>query len=53
MYRGLGLYLIYVAPEKAIKLATNDFVRDKISTANHGHITLAGEEDCPRLFLNQ
>ena len=43
LYRGLGLYLLTVAPEKAIKLATNDLVRDKISEASHGHITLAGE----------
>ena len=43
LYRGLGLYLLTVAPEKAIKLATNDLVRDKISEASHGHITVAGE----------
>ena len=45
LYRGLSLYLSYVAPEKAIKLATNDFIRDKISEANHGHISLSGDDD--------
>ena len=43
LYRGLLLHLAYVAPEKAIKLATNDFVRDRILTVNHGHISIWGE----------
>ena len=43
MYRGLSLYLLHVAPEKAIKLATNDFLRDKLSEAQHGHLSV-GEE---------
>ena len=43
LYRGVALYLLYVSPEKAIKLATNDFVRDKISEANHGHLSVFGE----------
>ena len=42
-WRGIGLYLLYVSPEKAIKLATNDFVRDKISETNHGHVSVLGE----------
>ena len=43
LYRGLALYLCYVAPEKAIKLATNDFIRDKMIESNHGHISVTGE----------
>ena len=43
LYRGLSLYLLHVAPEKAIKLATNDFLRDKLSGAQHGHLSV-GEE---------
>ena len=43
LYRGLAVYLLTVAPEKAIKLATNDYVRDKILEANHGHISLQQE----------
>ena len=43
LYRGLAVYLLTVAPEKAIKLAMNDFVRDKILEANHGHIFLQQE----------
>ena len=43
LYRGLALYLCYVAPEKAIKLATNDFIRDKLGETNHGHISVGGE----------
>ncbi|KAJ3591768.1 hypothetical protein NHX12_006900, partial [Muraenolepis orangiensis] len=35
-YRGLVPQLIGVAPEKAIKLTVNDFVRDKFSTQDHG-----------------
>ena len=43
LYRGLALYLLAVSPEKAIKLATNDFVRDKILETNHGHISVPQE----------
>ena len=43
LYRGLAVYLLTVAPEKTIKLAMNDFVRDKILEANHGHISLQQE----------
>ena len=43
LYRGLSLYLLQMAPEKAIKLATNDFLRDKLSEANHGHLSVGQE----------
>ena len=43
MYRGLSLYLMHVAAEKAIKLATNDWIRDRLSEAQHGHLSLPGE----------
>ena len=43
MYRGLSLHLVHVAAEKAIKLATNDKIRDKICEMNHGHISLPEE----------
>uniref|UniRef100_A0A672JKK7 Calcium-binding mitochondrial carrier protein Aralar1-like n=1 Tax=Salarias fasciatus TaxID=181472 RepID=A0A672JKK7_SALFA len=41
-YRGLLPQLIGVAPEKAIKLTMNDFVRDKFTTED-GSIPLAAE----------
>lgn len=41
-YRGLLPQLIGVAPEKAIKLTTNDFVRDKFTTQD-GSIPLPAE----------
>nr|XP_057937106.1 electrogenic aspartate/glutamate antiporter SLC25A12, mitochondrial-like isoform X1 [Doryrhamphus excisus] len=41
-YRGLLPQLIGVAPEKAIKLTMNDFVRDKFTTQD-GSIPLAAE----------
>ncbi|XP_057708049.1 electrogenic aspartate/glutamate antiporter SLC25A12, mitochondrial-like isoform X2 [Corythoichthys intestinalis] len=41
-YRGLLPQIIGVAPEKAIKLTTNDFVRDKF-TRQDGSIPLAAE----------
>lgn len=41
LYRGLLPQIIGVAPEKAIKLTMNDFVRDKLTT--DGRITLAHE----------
>ena len=40
---GMSLQLLYVATGKASKLATNDFVRDRLSSANCGHLPLAGE----------
>ncbi|NXS56022.1 CMC1 protein, partial [Brachypteracias leptosomus] len=42
LYRGLLPQLIGVAPEKAIKLTVNDFVRDKF-TKNDGSIPLPAE----------
>ncbi|XP_072019919.1 electrogenic aspartate/glutamate antiporter SLC25A13, mitochondrial-like [Amphiura filiformis] len=42
LYRGLPPQLIGVAPEKAIKLTVNDFVRDHIRRED-GSILLAGE----------
>ncbi|XP_017849308.1 calcium-binding mitochondrial carrier protein Aralar1 isoform X2 [Drosophila busckii] len=42
LYRGLLPQLMGVAPEKAIKLTTNDFVRDKC-TDERGNIPLWGE----------
>ena len=31
-----------VATSSAAKLATNDFVRDKLTAITHGHLTIAG-----------
>ena len=42
LYRGLLPQLIGVAPEKAIKLTVNDFVRDKVTDKN-GKIPIYGE----------
>ncbi|CAG9765094.1 unnamed protein product [Ceutorhynchus assimilis] len=42
LYRGLVPQLLGVAPEKAIKLTVNDFVRDKFTDKN-GRIPLYGE----------
>ncbi|KAI6171645.1 Calcium-binding carrier protein Aralar1 [Aphelenchoides besseyi] len=42
LYRGLLPQIIGVAPEKAIKLTMNDFVRDKL-TGKDGRIPLIGE----------
>lgn len=42
LYRGLLPQLMGVAPEKAIKLTVNDFVRDKFMDRN-GNIALFGE----------
>ncbi|XP_060523912.1 calcium-binding mitochondrial carrier protein Aralar1 isoform X6 [Cylas formicarius] len=42
LYRGLVPQLMGVAPEKAIKLTVNDFVRDKFTDKN-GNISLYGE----------
>jgi len=43
LYRGLTPQLMGVAPEKAIKLATNDFVRDKIKQYNRQQLPIIGE----------
>nr|VWO94345.1 Calcium dependent mitochondrial carrier protein [Ganoderma boninense] len=42
-YRGLGPQLIGVAPEKAIKLTVNDFVRARAMDPETGRITLPWE----------
>lgn len=42
LYSGLGLQLVGVAPEKAIKLTVNDFVRTKLTDKN-GKISLSFE----------
>ncbi|EPB90455.1 mitochondrial aspartate-glutamate transporter agc1 [Mucor circinelloides] len=38
LYRGLGPQLVGVAPEKAIKLTVNDFVRSKFTSKQNGEI---------------
>ncbi|KAI8084217.1 mitochondrial carrier domain-containing protein [Gilbertella persicaria] len=38
LYRGLGPQLVGVAPEKAIKLTVNDFVRSQFTSRNNGEI---------------
>merc|ERR1719423_188822 len=43
LYRGLVPQLMGVAPEKAIKLTMNDFVRDTIKKNNDQRIPLIGE----------
>ncbi|KAJ1852987.1 mitochondrial aspartate-glutamate transporter agc1 [Coemansia sp. RSA 1822] len=43
LYRGLGPQLVGVAPEKAIKLTVNDFVRSRITNKQTGEIAVAGE----------
>ncbi|XP_065169922.1 calcium-binding mitochondrial carrier protein Aralar1 [Atheta coriaria] len=42
LYRGLVPQLLGVAPEKAIKLTANDFIRDKFYD-KHGNIPIYGE----------
>jgi hypothetical protein len=42
LYRGLGPNLVGVTPEKAIKLAVNEFIREKLE-AEDGSITIASE----------
>lgn len=52
LYKGLTVQLIGVAPEKAIKLTVNDFVRDKFMQYT-GHLPLWGEiiaGGCVRIF---
>ncbi|KAJ2690593.1 mitochondrial aspartate-glutamate transporter agc1 [Coemansia spiralis] len=43
LYRGLGPQLVGVAPEKAIKLTVNDFVRARLTDRRTGEIALASE----------
>ncbi|KAJ2888149.1 mitochondrial aspartate-glutamate transporter agc1 [Coemansia asiatica] len=43
LYRGLGPQLVGVAPEKAIKLTVNDFVRARLTDRETGKIALASE----------
>ncbi|KAJ1808709.1 mitochondrial aspartate-glutamate transporter agc1, partial [Coemansia sp. RSA 2599] len=43
LYRGLGPQLVGVAPEKAIKLTVNDFVRARLTDRDTGKIALASE----------
>jgi len=43
LYRGISLQLAYVATGKATKLATNDYIRDKLTTSGHGHVSVFGE----------
>ncbi|KAG8811680.1 mitochondrial aspartate-glutamate transporter agc1, partial [Serendipita sp. 401] len=42
-YRGIGPQLIGVAPEKAIKLTVNDFIRTNVSDPETGRIKLGWE----------
>ncbi|KAJ2828712.1 mitochondrial aspartate-glutamate transporter agc1 [Coemansia erecta] len=43
LYRGLGPQLVGVAPEKAIKLTVNDFVRARMTNKQSGEIAVAAE----------
>ncbi|KAJ1731655.1 mitochondrial aspartate-glutamate transporter agc1 [Coemansia biformis] len=43
LYRGLGPQLVGVAPEKAIKLTVNDFVRTRLTNKTTGEIAFASE----------
>ena len=43
LYRGLVPQLVGVAPEKAIKLTMNDFMRDKMRHLNGGTLPIWGE----------
>ncbi|KAJ2082760.1 mitochondrial aspartate-glutamate transporter agc1 [Coemansia sp. RSA 988] len=43
LYRGLGPQLVGVAPEKAIKLTVNDFVRSRLTNKKTGEIAIASE----------
>ncbi|KAJ2557845.1 mitochondrial aspartate-glutamate transporter agc1 [Coemansia sp. RSA 1933] len=43
LYRGLGPQLVGVAPEKAIKLTVNDFVRARLTDRTTGEIKFASE----------
>ncbi|KAJ1944659.1 mitochondrial aspartate-glutamate transporter agc1 [Linderina macrospora] len=43
LYRGLGPQLVGVAPEKAIKLTMNDFVRSRMRNKETGEIAFSAE----------
>lgn len=43
LYRGIGVQIAGVAPEKAIKLSVNDIVRNGIRSASGGGLPLWGE----------
>ncbi|KAJ1664344.1 mitochondrial aspartate-glutamate transporter agc1 [Coemansia sp. RSA 1813] len=43
LYRGLGPQLVGVAPEKAIKLTVNDFVRARLTNRKTGEIQFTSE----------
>ena len=43
LYRGAGVQVVGVAPEKAIKLNTNDLVKSILTASSGGTITLGGE----------
>ncbi|PIA18453.1 mitochondrial carrier [Coemansia reversa NRRL 1564] len=43
LYRGIGPQLVGVAPEKAIKLTVNDFVRSRLTNKKTGEIAIASE----------
>ncbi|KAI7831909.1 mitochondrial carrier domain-containing protein, partial [Kickxella alabastrina] len=43
LYRGLGPQLVGVAPEKAIKLTVNDFMRARLTSKDTGNIAFANE----------
>ena len=39
----LGLIHFPIPQGKATKLATNDYIRDKLTTSGHGHVSVLGE----------
>ena len=39
----LGLTHFPIPQGKATKLATNDYIRDKLTTSGHGHVSVLGE----------
>ncbi|KAJ2060951.1 mitochondrial aspartate-glutamate transporter agc1 [Coemansia sp. S146] len=43
LYRGLGPQLVGVAPEKAIKLTVNDFMRSRLTSKDTGKIAFISE----------
>jgi solute carrier family 25 glutamate transporter 18/22 len=49
MYRGSGVNILLITPEKAIKLAANDYFRHHLKTAD-GKLPIA-REMLGRLFL--
>ena len=38
-----GLVHFSIPQGKATKLATNDYIRDKLTTSGHGHVSVFGE----------